>query len=258
MNNLFLRNSVNTIISTIAMKFKPTTDYKKYYNYNNRINKHNQKNHKHKKNEYITNPKKNNKLDNTTNLLKTSIKTSNKQTKLQTINKKRNEHKQIKKEIIPKRIRELVWTTHNTEVFSNKCYVSWCDNKINVFNFQVGHDIPESKGGTIDIDNLKPICGNCNLSMSNNYSIKEWSNLIINKNNKTIISPESVINKDTIITPETVITPDIKDYPETNETIQLQQKPSFINTIYNKLTPLPLQLPLQIPLLSMLLYPIKI
>ena len=82
------------------------------------------------------------------------------------------------KESIPKRIRELVWTTHNGETFTNKCYVSWCDNKLNVFNFQVGHDIPESKGGTIDIDNLKPICGNCNLSMGNKYTITEWSKLI--------------------------------------------------------------------------------
>lgn len=82
------------------------------------------------------------------------------------------------KETIPKRIRELVWTTNNGETFKYKCYVSWCDNTINVFNFQVGHDIPESKGGTLDIDNLKPICSSCNLSMSNKYTITEWSNLI--------------------------------------------------------------------------------
>ena len=48
-----------------------------------------------------------------------------------------SKNKFIKKETIPKRIRELVWTTHNSEVFSNKCYVSWCDNKINVFNFPI-------------------------------------------------------------------------------------------------------------------------
>ena len=82
------------------------------------------------------------------------------------------------KEPIPKRIRELVWTTNNGETFAHKCYVSWCDNTINVFNFQVGHDIPESKGGTIDIDNLKPICASCNLSMSNKFTITEWSKLI--------------------------------------------------------------------------------
>ena len=53
----------------------------------------------------------------------------------------------------------------------------WCQNRINVFDFQVGHDKPESKGGTLDIDNLKPLCSRCNHSMSNNYTIKEWNNL---------------------------------------------------------------------------------
>lgn len=272
MNHLFSRNILNSIIPNITMKFKPSIDYRKYYKNNNKINNRiNNKINKHNKNN------KNNKIfnknnlfniNNKTNLLKTNNKTnllntSNKETIIQSINKTIIENKHIKKETIPKRIRELVWTTHNTEVFSNKCYVSWCDNIINVFNFQVGHDIPESKGGTLDIDNLKPICGNCNLSMSNNYSIKEWSNLIkINKNisnNNTpindniIIRPETVVNKDTVITPETVITPDIKEYPETNETNELQRNNSFLNTICNRLPTIPLQL----PLITMILYPLK-
>jgi hypothetical protein len=89
-----------------------------------------------------------------------------------------NADKKYKKDNIPKRIREFVWTTYNGETYKNKCYVSWCDNIINVFNFQVGHDIPESKGGTLEISNLKPICGNCNQSMGNKYTITEWCKLI--------------------------------------------------------------------------------
>ena len=50
-------------------------------------------------------------------------------------------------------------------------------NEINVFDFHVGHDVPESKGGELDINNLKPICTRCNLSMSDNYTIQEWSKL---------------------------------------------------------------------------------
>ena len=235
MNHLFLKNPLNYIIPNHIMKIKAILDYK----YNNNIKNNNIKNkYTHKLNTIINNTKYKNNI----------IKYKPKKKLLESKNKI------IKKETIPKRIRELVWTTHNSEVFSNKCYVSWCDNKINVFNFQVGHDIPESKGGTLDIDNLKPICGNCNLSMSNKYSIKEWSNLIKNKSlinnnlinnnliennlindNQVIIRPETIINKDTIITPDTVITPDIKDYPETNETIDLQRRNSFINNIYNKL-----------------------
>ena len=41
----------------------------------------------------------------------------------------------------------------------------------------MGHDKPESQGGTLDINNLKPICARCNLSMSDNFTIKQWNNL---------------------------------------------------------------------------------
>jgi len=78
----------------------------------------------------------------------------------------------------PKRIREVVWNTYNGETYSSKCYVPWCSNMINVFNYQVGHDIPESKGGTYDIGNLRPICSNCNLSMGNKWTIQEWGKLV--------------------------------------------------------------------------------
>ena len=124
---------------------------------------------------------------------------------------------------MPKRIREVVWNTYNGETYSSKCYVSWCSNVINVFNYQVGHDIPESKGGTYDIGNLRPICSNCNLSMGNKWTIQEWGKLInhdkldddmkltnqlenqnqvenkIEKQNKTALQ----VANNTIITPET-------------------------------------------------------
>jgi hypothetical protein len=93
---------------------------------------------------------------------------------------------------LPKRIREVVWTTYNKETYSSKCYVPWCENIINVFNYQVGHDIPESKGGTYDIDNLRPICSNCNLSMGNKWTIQEWSKLIDNTPTNT---PANLLDK---------------------------------------------------------------
>ena len=61
--------------------------------------------------------------------------------------------------------------------YESKCYVSWCTNVINVFDFNVGHDVPESEGVTLDINNIKPICARCNLSMSDNYTIKQWTEL---------------------------------------------------------------------------------
>ena len=83
---------------------------------------------------------------------------------------------------IPKAVREQVWIKYNLKKYNSKCYIHWCKNYIDVFNFHVGHNIPESKGGTLDIENLRPICSRCNLSMSNNYTIDEWEKL--SKQNK--------------------------------------------------------------------------
>ena len=82
--------------------------------------------------------------------------------------------KKVQKIKIPRALREQVWLVNSGKKFERKCLIDWCKNTINVFDFHVGHNIPESKGGTTTIDNLKPICSRCNASMSNNYSIEEW------------------------------------------------------------------------------------
>ena len=89
-----------------------------------------------------------------------------------------------KKANIPKALREQVWIQTMGRTFENKCYVHWCENIINVFDFHVGHDKPESEGGTLEITNLKPICARCNLSMSDKYTIKEWCDLSEDKSKK--------------------------------------------------------------------------
>ena len=76
-----------------------------------------------------------------------------------------------------KKIREQVWIHHNGKNFETKCYVSWCTNMVDVFNFQVGHDTPKALGGSNTLLNLKPICQNCNQSMGSRYSIAEWNQL---------------------------------------------------------------------------------
>lgn len=78
---------------------------------------------------------------------------------------------------VPKALREQVWIKYIGKRYNSKCYIRWCENEIDVFNFQIGHNIPESKGGTLVLENLRPICSRCNLSMSNSYTIDEWQQL---------------------------------------------------------------------------------
>jgi hypothetical protein len=78
------------------------------------------------------------------------------------------------KERIPKALREQVWVKYVGKRYKRQCWIPWCKNTMTVFDFHVGHNLPESKGGTLDITNLRPICARCNLSMSDSYSISEW------------------------------------------------------------------------------------
>ncbi len=81
------------------------------------------------------------------------------------------------KERIPKALREQVWITWAGRRFEAPCLVPWCKNVMTVFDFHVGHNIPESKGGATELSNLRPICARCNLSMGSQYSIEEWGRL---------------------------------------------------------------------------------
>ena len=95
--------------------------------------------------------------------------------------------KKKRKKTIPKAIREQTWLNQFGKKYEHKCYINWCENIINVFDFHVGHDKPESKGGTLDIENLKPICSRCNHSMSDNYTINQWNKLTSNNKKKNFM-----------------------------------------------------------------------
>jgi hypothetical protein len=79
------------------------------------------------------------------------------------------------KKKISKALRDQVWLRGMGKKYEGKCMTSWCQNTISVVNFQCGHNIPESKGGSTTIDNLVPICNSCNASMSNHYTFDQWS-----------------------------------------------------------------------------------
>tara|TARA_B100000513_G_C11862434_1_gene173231 strand:- start:56 stop:385 length:330 start_codon:yes stop_codon:yes gene_type:complete len=85
------------------------------------------------------------------------------------------------KKSIPKALREQVWVHYFGKKYEHSCYIPWCQNNITVFDFHVGHNIPESKGGTLSLDNLRPICSRCNHSMGAQYTITEWMELHHNK-----------------------------------------------------------------------------
>jgi 5-methylcytosine-specific restriction endonuclease McrA len=104
--------------------------------------------------------------------LSTSVCNARKKT-----NKKSNVNINVnRRRKLPYGLRANVWTKYNGEVFNAKCYVEFCEQVVTPFTFEVGHDIPVSKGGSDSITNLRPICRNCNNSMSNDYTIAEYSN----------------------------------------------------------------------------------
>lgn len=79
-----------------------------------------------------------------------------------------------RKKKIPAALRQQIWLQRMGRIFEHKCNTTWCSNIITTFDFECGHNIPESKGGKTDISNLIPICRNCNGSMSNTYTFDEW------------------------------------------------------------------------------------
>ncbi len=99
----------------------------------------------------------------------TELKAENKLQKnivRQHINELKSENKLPKKHTrkqIPKAVRESVFTLYEKEC-NGKC---WCCNieTITHANFRCGHIIADREGGLSTIENLRPICPSCNLSM---------------------------------------------------------------------------------------------
>ena len=77
---------------------------------------------------------------------------------------------------VPKSVKRALWIKYFGKTFQHKCYIHWCDTTIDIFNFHVAHNIPHSKNGPDTLDNYRPVCASCNLSMSNNYTCEEFQN----------------------------------------------------------------------------------
>jgi 5-methylcytosine-specific restriction endonuclease McrA len=94
----------------------------------------------------------------------------------------------VKRKQIPQPVRELIWRLYLGNSLDGVCYC--CNSPIKFTSFHAGHVIPDSAGGPATVDNLRPICASCNLSMGTmamddyvrQYALpgpgtKEWTDL---------------------------------------------------------------------------------
>ena len=82
-----------------------------------------------------------------------------------------------KKKILPKALRQQVWLNIYGDQFNGKCPINWCNNIISVFSFHTCHNTPKSLGGETSINNLLPLCKDCNLGIGDKMTATEWNNL---------------------------------------------------------------------------------
>jgi 5-methylcytosine-specific restriction endonuclease McrA len=131
-----------------------------------------------------------------------------------------------KKKVISKKLREEVWLKHFGKIFSSKCPIQWCTREISVFSFEVGHNIPESKGGRTTIDNLIPICGDCNRSMGDRFTIDEFSRQFAASAVPTTV-PKTLFQRffGCFIMPQ-------QQGIQPRKKINLERKRSYVRTIY--------------------------
>lgn len=76
-----------------------------------------------------------------------------------------NKVKNKTKKTIPYSLKSIIWNKYiGKDIGVSYC---WCCSEISIDKrvFHAGHIIPESKGGKINVDNLRPICASCNTSM---------------------------------------------------------------------------------------------
>ena len=82
--------------------------------------------------------------------------------------------KKKRKRTIPKPLRAAVWNTYIGEEIGARLCPICNQHKISQLNFTCGHIVAEAKGGGTTVDNLRPICSQCNLSMGTK-NLKEFN-----------------------------------------------------------------------------------
>ena len=70
-----------------------------------------------------------------------------------------------KKKSIPKILKDLTWQRWiGDDIAKAKCLCCGV-NEIKMNSFHCGHVVAEADGGSTTVDNLRPVCATCNLSM---------------------------------------------------------------------------------------------
>jgi 5-methylcytosine-specific restriction endonuclease McrA len=99
----------------------------------------------------------------------TLFKTNNKWNLFNVISRK-TKKKQFKiieyrKKSIPKSLKKMVWDKYiGADIGKSKCMCCKYQD-VRQIEFHCGHVIAEANGGETNINNLRPICAQCNLSM---------------------------------------------------------------------------------------------
>ena len=82
---------------------------------------------------------------------------------------------------IPKKIRGETWTAHFNDSTKGGCYC--CKKELNAFDdWHAGHIISRSNGGPDTANNLRPVCGSCNMSMGtenmDEFKVRCYPNIV--------------------------------------------------------------------------------
>ena len=77
---------------------------------------------------------------------------------------KRSQEPLRKRKAIPRKIRGEAWKLQFGNSVKGSCYC--CKKEFDVFDdWHAGHIVSSSNGGPDTANNLRPVCGSCNLSM---------------------------------------------------------------------------------------------
>ena len=96
---------------------------------------------------------------------KTNNKTNKNLNIFNTLSQKSIKIIEYRKKNIPKSLKKMVWDKYiGADIGKSKCMCCKYQD-IRQIEFHCGHVIAEANGGETKIDNLRPICAQCNLSM---------------------------------------------------------------------------------------------